>query len=251
MNSFFFFSPLVLQTAIWPIVRPFFRFFLRLEILGLEGLRKVVHTYGRRHMPPIGVIFAVNHSSELDPILVPASLPFLSPLMPFFYTSREQAFYKTSGWRQFFYGGFFFKLWGSHPVHSGKQNYAESLKTHIELLIKGKSVCIFPEGRKTRDGTVGTEAHGGVAFLAYRAGAPVVPVRIKGVFQMTFSEFLFRKRSVVVVFGKPLSLAELFYTNDKRSRDICVGGLHENVFSPSLAEIKSAATRVLNAIQQL
>jgi 1-acyl-sn-glycerol-3-phosphate acyltransferase len=227
MNRFFYLSPLILQTAIWPIVRPLFRFFLRLGIKGTANLQRITYTQG--------TVFAVNHSSELDAILVPSSLPFFSPLMPMFYTSREQAFYKTSGWRQFFYGGFLFKLWGSHPVRSGKQNYEESLKTHIEILSNGKSVCIFPEGRKTKDGDIGREARGGVAYLAYRTGAPVMPVRIKAVFKMTFREFLFRKRAVEVIFGTPLFTAALF----------------PKTAPPSLDEIKSAAHRILGAIQQL
>lgn len=112
MNAFFYWSPFFLQTAVWPIVRPLFWFFLRLRVSKLENPADVANTYDRKYLlnNKNGVIFAVNHSSELDPILAPASLPFLSPLMPFFYTSREQAFYKTSGWRQFFYGGLFFKL---------------------------------------------------------------------------------------------------------------------------------------------
>ncbi len=263
LNSFFRVSPLILQTAIWPIVRPLFWFFLRLEIHGLDNL--LLYTNYKRPRDicvgdskqrtedcgKCGVIFAVNHSSELDPILVPASLPFLSPLMPFFYTSREQSFYKTSSWRQFFYGGFLFTLWGSHSLHSGTRNYEESLATHIRLLEDGKSVCIFPEGRKTKDGSVGAIAHGGVAYLSFRTHAPVIPVRIKGVFQLTAREFLLRRRSVSVVFGQPLSPADLFYTNYKRSRDICVGDFLQNVSPPSLAEIKAAAQRVLGEIQRL
>ncbi|HEY4508626.1 MAG TPA: hypothetical protein VJJ55_03145, partial [Candidatus Paceibacterota bacterium] len=146
MNSFYLYSPLVLQTALWPIVRPLFWFFLRLKVRGLENVLPYINCTRSRDIcvgggkqraedcekqcGKRGVIFAANHSSELDPILVPASLPFLSPLMPFFYTSREQSFYKMSGWRQFFYGGFLFKLWGSHPLRSGTGNYEESLTTH-------------------------------------------------------------------------------------------------------------------------
>lgn len=240
MNKFFYLSPFILQTAVWPIVRPLFRFFLYLKIVGLENV-PMAFAYGRTQMPYSQgtrineIIFAVNHSSELDPILVPVSLPFLSPIMPMFYTSREQAFYKTSGWRQFFYGGFFFKLWGSHPVNTGRQNYKESLKTHIEILNNGRSVCIFPEGRKTRDGSVGAEAHGGVAYLSYRTGAPVVPVRIKGVFKMSLGDFLFRKRAVEVVFGRPFSSSDLFPKSAP----------------PSFEEIKTAVRRVIEAIQKL
>ncbi|TSC57874.1 MAG: 1-acyl-sn-glycerol-3-phosphate acyltransferase [Parcubacteria group bacterium Greene0416_79] len=229
------------------MVRPLFRFFLRLEIRGLTHLTlfsKTIHvstianrayTYDRRYVPTSGVIFAVNHSSELDAILLPASLPFLSPLMPMFYTSRGRGFYKTSGWRQRLYGGFIFKLWGSHLVQSGTRDYERSLNTHLELLRGGKSVCIFPEGRKTRDGTVGGEAHGGVAHLSYRTGAPVVPVRIKGVFRLTLAEFFLRRRTVEVIFGEPLSSAELFLKGAVPSHD----------------EVKSAAARILQAIARL
>ena len=262
MKCFFYLSPLVLQTLIWVPTRLLFRFFLHLEIRGFVRLlpytnytrpRDICVGKNTQRQEHCGVIFAVNHSSELDPILVPGSLPFLSPLMPMFYTSREQTFYKTSGWRQFFYGGFLFKLWGSHPVRSGRQNYEESLKTHIEILNRGRSICIFPEGKKTRDGNVGTDAHGGVAYLSWRTKAPVVPVRVKGVFKMTFRDFLFRKRRVEVIFGAPFSPGELFYTNDTRPRGICVGDipLLQNVSSPSLAEIKTAANRVLGAIRRL
>src|SRR3990167_11455141 len=99
-NPIFLNLPLILQTAIWPIMRPLFWFFLHLKIIGCENLRSL----------PKGVIFASNHTSELDAILIPASLPFLSRFMPMFYVSRPREFYKNSGWRQLFYGGLFFKL---------------------------------------------------------------------------------------------------------------------------------------------
>ncbi len=157
-----------------------------------------------------GVIFAANHSSELDPILVPAALPFLSPLLPIFYVSRPRVFYKTSGWRQFLYGGLLFKLWGAHSVRPavGGADYAQSLAAHIQILKIGGSVLIFPEGRKTRDGNIQREAHGGVAYLARTTGMPVVPVRIFGDFNMTLGDFFLRRRRIVVVFGTPISLAE-------------------------------------------
>ncbi|TSC83841.1 MAG: L-acyl-sn-glycerol-3-phosphate acetyltransferase [Parcubacteria group bacterium Gr01-1014_17] len=155
-----------------------------------------------------GVIFAANHSSELDAIVVPAALPFLSPLLPIFYVSRPRAFYKTSGWRQIFYGGLLFKLWGSHHATAGFKDYEKSLATHINILEKGGSVLIFPEGRKTRDGNIGKEAHGGVAYLAYRTGCSVVPVRIFGDFNMTLGDFLLLRRHIVAVFGTPIVLPE-------------------------------------------
>jgi len=231
MNRFFLISPLILQTLIWPITRPLFRFFVHLKINGSENLKNIDNSRG--------LIFACNHSSELDPILVPASLPFLSRLIPMFYTSREQKFYQNSGWRQMFYGGFFFKIWGSHALHSGKHNYAESLQTHIKILGHGKSLLIFPEGRKTRDGNL-QEGHGGVAFLSHPLDIPIVPVNISGHFQISLSDFLCRRRYVKISFGKPMNQSDVF------------AGVSSPVNSENQADyFKSGSQNVMREISKL
>lgn len=207
MNVFFYISPLILQKAIWHATRAVLFFFCHFEVHGLENL-----PFSNKLRPYFiaksGVIFAANHSSELDPIVVPAALPFFSPLLPVFYVSRPREFYKTSGWRQIFYGGFFFKMWGSHAAVAGFNDYEKSLATHLAILEKGGSVLIFPEGRKTRDGNIQTEAHGGVAYLAHRTGCPIVPLRIFGDFNMTTRDFFMRRRRISVVFGTPIFLPE-------------------------------------------
>lgn len=230
MNRFYLISPLVLQTLIWPITRPILRFFLHLNIRGQENLESLDRSRG--------IVFACNHSSELDPIIVPASLPFLSPLMPMFYTSREQKFYQNSGWRRLFYGGLFFAIWGSHRLQSGKHDYAESLKTHIKILGCGKSLLIFPEGRKTRDGNL-QEGHGGVAFLAIQLGTPVVPVRIAGHFRLSFLDFLLRRRRVQITFGTPLRGSDL------------VDSLKLDSTSMSPKDYRAIASLVMNQIAKL
>lgn len=230
MNTLYRISPLILQTIIWPPTRFLFWFFLRLRVRGLEYLTDLP---ADGQAVPVGVIFALNHSSELDPIILPASLPFLSPLMPMFYTSRERRFYENSGWRRIFYGGFFFKLWGSHPVLSGAHDYARALAAHVKILRAGGSVCIFPEGKKTADGSIGT-AHGGVAFLSAETGAPVVPVGIKGLFKMTMLDFLFRTRHAEIIFGEPLWPRDLV-----------------SVSSPGVLNYKAGAALMLKKISEL
>ena len=193
------------------MTRLIFCVFLHLQVRGVENLKGL--------SAKNGVIFAVNHSSELDPILIPASLPFLSPLMPMFYTSRERSFYKNSGWRQYFYGGFLFEVWGSHALHSGKHNYEISLSTHIGLLKAGKSLCIFPEGRKTRDGQINLEAHGGVAYLCHRMGTVVIPVHINGAWNTSFGEFILGKRRVSVSYGRPMAPKKLLMKDNPAIED--------------------------------
>lgn len=216
--------PSILQHLIWPIVRPVLRFFFHLHIVGGERIAAI--------RPPI--IFAVNHSSELDPIILPGSFPFFSPLFPVFYTSREKGFYSTSGWRRQFYGGVLFKLWGAYPVYTGEGDYEKSLRYHIALLDGKRSVCIFPEGRKTRDGSLG-EGKGGVAYLAWRTKVPVMPVRIGGHFRTTLLEFLIRRRCVFIHFGQPIAATEFF------------AGTRE----PAPDDFKRGAATVMSAIKGL
>src|SRR3989338_5383933 len=179
--------PWLLQNLIWIPTRLLFKFFLRLKIEGTE------------HLAPLspGLIFALNHTSELDPVILPASLPFLSRFGPMFYTSRERAFYKTSGWRQLFYGGLFFKIWGAYPVIPSLKDRDTSLNNHIEIIERGGSVCIFPEGGKSKDGNL-RPPRSGVAYLSWKTGAPVVPVSIKGLYRLSPRDFIGRRRNVVL-----------------------------------------------------
>ncbi|TSC67750.1 MAG: 1-acyl-sn-glycerol-3-phosphate acyltransferase [Parcubacteria group bacterium Gr01-1014_73] len=205
MNWLYYLSPLVLQTLIWVPTRLFFLFFGHLKVCGLENLKELKRD-------DKGVIFAVNHSGELDAVIVPAALPFLSRLMPMFYTSRERSFYKNCGWRQIFYGGLLFKLWGAHPVKIGLMNYELSLQTHVEIINHGNTVLIFPEGSTTKDGSL-KKGKGGVTYLAHQTGAPIVPIYIKGVFKLNTKEWFSRRRQVSITFGKPIALEELFPMN--------------------------------------
>ncbi|HEY4499010.1 MAG TPA: lysophospholipid acyltransferase family protein [Candidatus Paceibacterota bacterium] len=193
------FLPNILQHGIWVPTRLALLFFIHLHIKGRENIKNT----------PRGVIFALNHSSELDPIILPSSFPFLSSHFPMFYTSRERSFYSRSGWRQWLYGGAFFKAWGAYPVNVGKQNYEVALAPHIKILQEDKSLCIFPEGVKTRDGNL-QEGRGGATYLSWRTGKPIIPVAICNVWNIGFKNFILRRRFVTISFGAPLYPKDLF-----------------------------------------
>ena len=190
--------PLILQKIIWIPTRLSLKLFGHLKISGLENLDGI----------KTNVIFACNHSSEMDPFFVPASLSFFSKFSPIFYTSREKAFYANCGWRQIFYGGMFFEMWGSYQVFPGQGDYAKGLVNHARIINDGGNVCIYPEGGTTKDGTL-RPAKGGVAFLSESTGCPIVPVSISGVFRISLKSFLLRRRYFVVHFGKPLYVKDL------------------------------------------
>lgn len=192
-------SPFLLQTLVWIPT------WIVLALLGR------FHKYGKENLKGMsrGVIFAANHASELDPILVPASLNPFSPVMPIFYVAREREFYEKDGFSKYIYGGLWFKLWGAYPAYAGKKDYAFSLQEHIKILNAGKSLLVFPEGEKSKNGEVGN-GKGGVAFLSHKTGVPIVPVAMNGHFKMRPIDFILRKRKITIRYGKPLYPKDLF-----------------------------------------
>ena len=222
MNKWYFISPLILQKLIWIPTRLILVFFGNLEVKGMENLKGI----GRN------AIFACNHTSELDPILIPGTLPFWSRFSPIFYTSREEKFYENSGWRRHFYGGTFFKAWGAYPVFAGLHDYERSLQQHIAIVKAGGSICVFPEGHITRDGNI-QPAKGGVAYMAYVTKTPIIPVQLNGAYHMSLVDFLLRRRKLSVSYGALMYVADRFNT------------------VPSAEDFKTYANEVMDQVKKL
>lgn len=222
VKLWYFVSPWLLQQIIWVPTRLLLVLFGHVEIKGRENLKKVPHN----------AIFACNHSSEMDVFMVPGCLPFFSRFSPIFYTSREQAFYKRAGWRQRFYGGAFFNIWGAYAVKVGLHDYAKSLSPHELIIREGGSLCIFPEGRATPDGTI-QQGKGGVAYLSYATGRPIVPVRIGGTFRLTPADLFSGRRKLSVSFGEP------------------IWGIVKSSVVPSAEDFKAQANYVMDRIRAL
>jgi 1-acyl-sn-glycerol-3-phosphate acyltransferase len=86
-------------------------------------------------------------------------------------------------------------------------------------------LVLFPEGERSIDGTV-KKFKKGAPILAQHLGVPIVPVAIKGVYELWprargVNWRLVRPWSghrVSIVFGKPMSFAEHADYNDSASR---------------------------------
>ena len=82
-----------------------------------------------------------------------------------------------------------------------------SLRRSAELVRSGAIVCIFPEGTRSRDGTMGRFKPG--AFqVAIESGARVLPVALEGTGAVLPPDGAFRARPgpIRVRFGAPLEL---------------------------------------------
>lgn len=195
----YFLPPLLLQKLIWIPTRLILIICGNLKVKGLEHLKGIQGP----------VIFACNHSSEIDPFMVPASLPFFSGFSPLFYAVREKSFYESNGWRKHFFNDWFINMWGGYSAQVGLRDYEKSLAQHIPILRAGGSFCVFPEGGITKDGKF-QQAKGGISFLAHSSPCMIVPVAISGVFGMSVLDFFLRKRRIVVNFGEPIISTELY-----------------------------------------
>ncbi len=202
---------ILLQRLIYVGFYLFLKVFLRLEIKGQEHLNSVRGP----------VILAMNHTSELDPFVVLLALPFFSSLFPVHAVAYQfDEYTKPSfGLRRFLYQKEFFKLLGAIPIESGHHSYEFALHKHIELLKKGQTVGIFPEGKVTQDGKIGP-ARGGLGYLSYSTKAVIIPIGIKTLFNINISDFIMRKRKLTIVIGVPLSPQDIIdIKNDRLTQD--------------------------------
>jgi 1-acyl-sn-glycerol-3-phosphate acyltransferase len=135
--------------------------------LPLVGLRVVVH--GLDHLPPGASIVMANHSSNLDP-------PVLIPLLP----GRVVIYLKASLMRIPVLG-YAMRLAGFIPVlRDGSLEGAKASSAAAKReLQQGSCLVLFPEGTRSRDGSL-LPFKKGPFFLAMDSGVPVVPVSIVG-----------------------------------------------------------------------
>ena len=77
-----------------------------------------------------------------------------------------------------------------------------------QLLRKGKGIALFPEGTRTKNGSVGS-GKPGIGFLACRTGVPVIPAYIHNSFKaLPRGAKWFTFVPITVTYGKPLYFSE-------------------------------------------
>ncbi len=122
---------------------------------------------GLEHVPKRGpFVLAPVHRSFIDFGLVSGV------------TRRRMGYMgKESLWKSKLLGSFISML-GAYPVNRGAPD-REALRRTLDLLERGEPLVLFPEGTR-RSGPVIEHLHEGAAFVASRAGVPLVPVGIGG-----------------------------------------------------------------------
>src|ERR1700751_2599390 len=145
------------------VLQPFFHVYFRMVRIG------------REHIPAEGpVIIAANHRSFLDPFVIGTMAR-----RPLYYVAKQELFrHRLQAW--------LLNSLGAFPVRRGQ----------------GDIVLIFPEGTRTRPGSLGKPKRG-VGRLALESGAPVVPVAVIGTEDVRRG-WRIRPHKVKIRAGRPL-----------------------------------------------
>lgn len=99
-------------------------------------------------------------------------------------------------------GATFFNIF-SLPRQSG---FRQSFTYAGEAVDHGWSILVFPEGTETPDGTM-KSFKGGIGILASELNIPVIPVKLRGLFELKQRrQFFVRPGTVSVTFGDPITL---------------------------------------------
>jgi 1-acyl-sn-glycerol-3-phosphate acyltransferase len=158
---------------------------------------------GVARLPDGPCVIVANHNSHADTAALMAALP--ARRRPAVAAAADYWFDGTAGGLRVLLSGAGLRPWacqalcGAFPVRRGGGGTAD-LEAAARLLAAGRDVVVYPEGSRSRDGSIGEFRHG-AARLAVLSGVPLVPVGITGTRELlpASSAGVRRRRSAVTV----------------------------------------------------
>ena len=135
--------------------------FARIHVHGVEHVQR-----GRPY------VYMANHASLIDTPALFAYLPYQFRIM-----AKKSLFnVPFMGWH--------LRTAGHFPIdHGNPRKIATSLRRVIDGVKGGRSLAVFPEGKRTEDGQL-QPFETGAFKIALKAGVPIVPVSIRGTFAL-------------------------------------------------------------------
>jgi 1-acyl-sn-glycerol-3-phosphate acyltransferase len=167
----------------------------------LRALFAPTTTIGAERLAAGPYVFAANHSSHADTMIVVTTLPgrfrrrtVVAAAADYFFPNRVTAVLTAV-------------FVGAIPVERDRVS-RRTLDLCHRLLGEGWSLMLYPEGGRSADGEI-QEFRPGAAWMARRADVPVVPVRIEGTHDvMPKGRVLPRRAPVRVSYGEPMVPAD-------------------------------------------
>jgi long-chain acyl-CoA synthetase len=176
---------------VWSVLKTiklFYRIYFGSKIQGVENI------------PDSPFILVANHASYLDGFLIGSHIHFSTYRNLFFQGAQK------------YFEGWFLRCFAhlGHVIPIDPDAYlasAFSLSAHV--LNREKSLCIFPEGGRSFDGSV-MAFRKGIGILAYECRVPLVPVRIHGTYDaMPRGRTLPKRKRIRLVIGEPITVEKM------------------------------------------
>lgn len=146
--------------------------------------------YGRKNLPKGKAILTINHTSNIDAILM-----VLGTYEKKYFLAKKELF------KNKLMGGFL-KGMGAIKIDRAAADVG-AIKKALGVLKKNKKLIIFPEGTRSKSDEMNLgEVKNGAAMLAIKSKTPIVPVWVYNrprAFKMT-----------KVLIGKPYELSEFY-----------------------------------------
>lgn len=175
----------------------------------VRGLENLEHLRGP-------LLFVSNHISMVDHALIISALPGRfrrrlaiamegEILRDWVHTNERAGWLKRWQWRTQYF--LVLTLFNVFPLPK-KSGFRRSFAYAGEMMDRGSSVLVFPEGTRTEDGRMNPFMSGS-GILASRLNAPVVPIRIDGLFKLKSEKRHFAwPNQVYITFGEALRFSQ-------------------------------------------
>lgn len=185
---------------------PLIKLICRTMLLGF-GVR--IHVTGRGQIDPgKPCIFMSNHVNIFDPLILYGYIP------NFVRAVELEGHFSWPVW------GTITRRLGNIPIsHRNTTRALESLQKAAELMQRGTSIAILPEGHRTRDGRMGPFMRGPFR-LALNVKADIVPIAMNGAFdRKSVHSPRVRPGRMQLAFGPPIPFGSVATQTEQELRD--------------------------------
>lgn len=179
------YRPFSRMLALWWVRNILFVAGVKIVVTGLEKLE-----------PQKRYVFVANHQSQLDiPVLMGGLHHQLS-----FIAKKELFAIPFFGWGMYALGHIWIDRANARKAH-------QSIQRAIQRLVKDNiSLALFPEGTRSKDGTIGSFKQGSFS-LVQQAGVEVVPIAIKNSSQLLSKHsFMIKQGTVYLSVCDPVTI---------------------------------------------
>lgn len=185
-------------------------------VIWLSGTKVIVK--GEENVPKdTAVLYVANHKSIYDIVLTYVRVPRLTG-----YVAKKEM--KKAP---------LLNIWMMllHCLFLDRKNIKEGMKTILAAIEKAKngiSICIFPEGTRSKVPDTFLPFHEGSFKIAEKARIPIIPMTLNNTDKI-FNFPRIKKTTVVIEYGKPIYIEELS-KEDRKSIGKYVQGIIEETY---------------------